>query len=62
MFVTYIQTDKHTLWLPESLDLSDRETKNNWLWLESAIYALFGHFLAEKAKTQISTTNFWHVG
>ena len=32
MFVTYIQTDRqtdrHTLWLPESLDLSDRETKN----------------------------------
>ena len=32
MFVTYIHTDKHTLWLPESLDLSDRETKN-WFTL-----------------------------
>ena len=36
---TYRQTDRHTLWLPESLDLSDRETKNTY-FLASNIKSL----------------------
>ena len=42
MFVTYIQTYIQTLWLPESLDLLDRETKkqnvNAQIWIKFLIY------------------------
>ena len=45
MFVTYIQTYKHTyiqtLWLLESLDLLDRETKK----LKNAVYKKIGEYL-----------------